>query len=126
VAIPYFKDIFKDLAAQSDSKSKGINKVSILAYSCLPGIIGERFFGVLDLNNSGYVDLKEFVHGFFKIYYSDTETKLKFAFDMYDFDRDSYIVPEDVRLILSHVPIENSVEGHVAKEGAFTQMGGGS
>ena len=44
----------------------------------------------------------------------------------YDFDRDSYIVPEDVRLILSHVPIENSVEGHVAKEGAFTQMGGGS
>lgn len=51
-------------------------------YTCLPGIIGDRFFGVLDLNNSGYVDLKEFVHGFFKIYYSDTETKLKFAFDM--------------------------------------------
>lgn len=30
VAIPYFKDIYKDLAAQSDAKSKGINKVSIL------------------------------------------------------------------------------------------------
>ena len=33
VAIPYFKDIYKDLAAQSDSKSKGINKVSILNVS---------------------------------------------------------------------------------------------
>ena len=33
VAIPYFKDIYKDLAAQSDSKSKGINKVSILTVS---------------------------------------------------------------------------------------------
>ena len=33
VAIPYFKDIFKDLAAQSDSKSKGINKVTILNVS---------------------------------------------------------------------------------------------
>lgn len=33
VAIPYFKDIFKDLAAQSDSKSKGINKISILQVS---------------------------------------------------------------------------------------------
>jgi hypothetical protein len=51
-------------------------------YSQLPGIIGERFFAVLDLNANDYVDLKEFVHGFFKIYYSDTETKLKFAFDM--------------------------------------------
>lgn len=53
-----------------------------LQYTQLPGIIGERFFAVLDLNQSGYVDLKEFVHGFFKIYYSDTDTKLKFAFDL--------------------------------------------
>merc|ERR1712110_1069415 len=59
VAIPYFKDIYKDLAAQSDAKSKGINKVSILNYTQLPGIIGERFFTVLDLNGSGYIDLKE-------------------------------------------------------------------
>jgi len=35
VAIPYFKDIYKDLAAQSDAKSKGINKVSILNVSPL-------------------------------------------------------------------------------------------
>lgn len=44
----------------------------------------------------------------------------------YDFDRDGYVIPEDVRLILSHVPIENNVVGHVAREGAFTQTGGGS
>ena len=35
VAIPYFKDIYKDLAAQSDAKSKGINKVSVLNVSSL-------------------------------------------------------------------------------------------
>ena len=33
VAIPYFKDIYKDLVAQSDSKSKGVNKVSLMNYS---------------------------------------------------------------------------------------------
>ena len=33
VAIPYFKDIYKDLSAQSDAKSKGINKVSVLNVS---------------------------------------------------------------------------------------------
>ena len=49
-----------------------------------------------------------------------------FIFDLrYDIDRDGYVIQEDVRLILSHVPIENSINGHVAREGAFTQMGGG-
>jgi hypothetical protein len=48
----------------------------------LPGIIGERFCSVLDLNGDGYIDLKEFVHGLFKIYYSNLETKIKLAFDM--------------------------------------------
>ena len=82
VAIPYFKYIFKDLAAQSDDKSKGINKVTLLTYCALPGIIGERFFAVMDLSKSEYIDLREFVHGFFKIYYSNLETKIKLSFDM--------------------------------------------
>jgi hypothetical protein len=33
VAIPYFKDIYKDLQSQSDDKTKGINKVSLLNVS---------------------------------------------------------------------------------------------
>lgn len=33
VAIPYFKDIYKDLVNQSDDKNKGINKVAILTVS---------------------------------------------------------------------------------------------
>jgi len=120
VAIPYFKDIYRDLVTQSDNKNKGINKITILQYSCLPGIIGERLFAVLDLKGQGYVDLKEFVHGFFKIYYSNLDTKLKLAFDLYDFDKDGFIIKEDVKLILSHIPMTNSVAGSVAEEGAFT------
>ena len=44
--------------------------------------MGERLFAVMDLKDKGYIDLKEFVHGFFKIYYSDLATKMKLAFDM--------------------------------------------
>ena len=33
VAIPYFKDIYKDLASQSDEKAKGINRLSLLNVS---------------------------------------------------------------------------------------------
>ena len=39
VAIPYFKDIYKDLAAQSDARGKGINKVSILNVSAYVKVI---------------------------------------------------------------------------------------
>ena len=39
------------------------------------------------------------------------------SFHRYDFDRDGYVVQEDVRLILSHIPIDNSIAGSVAKEG---------
>ena len=35
VAIPYFKDIYKDLVQQSDNKTKGINKLSILTVSTI-------------------------------------------------------------------------------------------
>jgi len=82
VAIPYFKDIYKDLVAQSDDKSKGINRITMLTYCNLPGIIGERFVSILDLSKTEYIDLREFVHGFFKVYYSNLETKIKLSFDM--------------------------------------------
>jgi Ca2+-binding EF-hand superfamily protein len=84
----------------------------------LPGIIGERFFTVLDLNGDSFIDLKEFVHGLFKVYYSNVETKIKLAFDIYDFDKDGFIRKEDVRLILSHVPIDKTMQ--FQGEGRFT------
>jgi len=81
---------------------------------------------VLDLAKNDYIDLREFVHGFFKVYYSNLETKIKLSFDVYDFDRDGYITKEDVRLILSHIPIENTIKTKSVDEGTFTKMGGGN
>lgn len=129
VAIPYFKDIYKDLVQWSDNKPKGINKVSILTYTRLPGIIGERFFAVLDLNGDTYIDLKEFVHGLFKVYYSSMEAKIKLAFDIYDFDKDGYVRKEDIRLILTHIPISDSTTEENNKgdhEGDFAKYGVGN
>jgi len=125
VAIPYFKDLYRDLCARSENKSKGVDRVSFLTYSKLPGLFGERLFSVMDFKDSGFVALKEFVHGMFKVYYSDTETKIKLIFDIYDFDRDYFISKEDVKLVLSHIPTNNVIEGAIPKEGLFTQEGGG-
>jgi hypothetical protein len=56
VCMPYFKDIFKDLQERSDNKSKGINKLSMLDYSQLPGLLAERFFYVLDTDKDLYLN----------------------------------------------------------------------
>jgi len=51
-------------------------------YANLPGILGERFFKILDENGDGYIDQKEFIHAMFKVYYSKLESKIKLVFDM--------------------------------------------
>ena len=51
--------------------------------------------------------------------------KLNHFFYRYDFDRDGYITKEDVRLILSHIPIVNTVTNTTVQEGTFTKEGGG-
>lgn len=105
VVIPYFKDIYKDLAQRSDRKDKGVNKVTLIEYSQLPGILGDRFFAIMDTNSDDYVDLKEFIVIMFKIYYSNLDTQIKMVFDIYDFNKDGKISPEDVRIILGFVPL---------------------
>lgn len=46
-------------------------------------------------------------------------------FNRYDFDKDGFIKKEDVRLVLSHIPIEKTILGGVQGEGKFTSEGGG-
>ena len=43
----------------------------------------------------------------------------------YDFDRDGYVRREDIRLVLSHIPIEKTIISNIIGEGKFTQEGGG-
>lgn len=122
--MPYFKDIYNDLAEKSDKKTAGINKIIMTDYASLPGILSERFFAILDANGDQYVDQKEFIHAMLKIYYSKLESKIKLVFDFYDFDKDGFISKEDIRLILSHIPMEVFGKGKVEGEGKFTQEGG--
>ena len=66
VFIPYFKDIYNDLASKSDKSSKGISKIvfsevknsnnNLIQYAGLPGILGERLFKVFDENNDDFID----------------------------------------------------------------------
>ena len=110
------------MSSRSDDKSKGINKISLLEYARLPGILGERFFKVLDLNGDGYLDYREFLTGLIRVYCSNFDGKIKLVFDIYDFDHDGYISKEDIATILSYMPVVN--DNKMLTEGSFTREGG--
>jgi len=127
VCLPYFTEIYKDLAERSTDKQKGISKVTFFDYIELPGIIAERLFALFDENKDAYIDLNEFVSGMFKIYVSDMNTKLRLVFDIYDFDKDGCITKDEIKTVLCYVPINKILEGkQIRKEGKFTQEGGGN
>jgi Ca2+-binding EF-hand superfamily protein len=84
---------------------KGINKITFAKYIELPGIINDRLFAVFDKNKNDYLDSSEFIQGMSTLYTAGFEILMKFIFDFYDFDKDGKISKEDVRIVLSYIPL---------------------
>ena len=101
----YLAQIWRDLAKRSNEKKKGINKITFAKYYELPGLINERLFKVFDRDNNGYLDGKEFINGMIILFTESFNTLTKFIFTFYDFDQDGLITREDVRVVLSYVPL---------------------
>ena len=107
----YLKEIWSDLSKRSiEENAKGINKITFNKYYDLPGIISERLFAVFDKDKDGVLNLTEFVTGM-KMLFSQAETfdsLSKFIFNFYDFRSCDKIKKEDVRVVLSYVPLQKN------------------
>jgi len=55
------------------------------------------------------VNQESFVTNFIMVYVGDLDSKMKMCFEMYDFDQDGYITPEDVRIMMSYMPFKRNV-----------------
>jgi hypothetical protein len=126
--VPYLKDLYKDLQARS-SIGTNIDKVTFTEYTSLPGIINDRLHFMFSnfkskyLNDHGgspkeklvsknkedFITQESFVRNFVKIFLGDLESKIQFTFEMYDFDNDGFITPEDIRIMMSYMPINKDV-----------------
>jgi len=56
------------------------------------------------------VTAQSFVQNFTDIFIGDLNKKMRFTFNMYDFDNDGYITPEDIRIMLSYMPFNRNVQ----------------
>lgn len=93
------------MSDRSDSKKLGINKITFSKYYELPGIIFERLFAVFDQDKNEHLDLNEFVEGMKMLFCESFDKLARFIFYFYDFDKDGFITKEDVRTVLSYVPL---------------------
>ena len=110
----YLKEIWSELSKKSKEESiKGINKITFNKYYDLPGIISDRIFSLFDKGKDGILSLSEFTDGM-KMLFSQTQTfdsLSKFIFNFYVFRSCNKIKKEDVRVVLSYVPLQkNDIE----------------
>ena len=109
----YLKQLWKDLSGRSSSHKEGIDKITFGKYYELPGLISDRLFSVFDSNNKGYLSIDDFVSNMLILFSGDFEKLVKFIFNFYDFDKDQKISKEDVRVVLSYVPLYKKTKNNL-------------
>ena len=101
----YLKQVWKDLSSRSKGEKEGIDKITFQKYYELPGLISERLFSVFDSSGNGYLSLNDFIFNMLTLFSSNFEKLIEFILKFYDFDKDGKITKEDIRVVLSYVPI---------------------
>lgn len=65
---------------------------------------------MFDTDNNNYLDLFEFIEGMKALFYENYDKLMQFIFKFYDFDKNMYISKEDVRTVLSYVPLNTNAK----------------
>ena len=114
----YLKELWVDLYSrvkenkndkkEMEVKLTGVTKLIFDKYYSLPGIIGDRFFRVLDSKNTTVLSLSDFVKGMVTLFCGGYEETVKFIFIFYDMDNDGIVNKEDIRVVLSYITLDDS------------------
>ena len=104
----YLHEVFLDLSSLPDSKNvKYISRLSFYDYIKLPIFISDKLFNSFKNHSKGGLLETEFVNGFYYLYMGTFEETTKIIFNLLDFDKDSKIQKEDVKLILIYLLLNN-------------------
>ena len=114
----YLKEVWIDLFSrvkenkndkkEMEVKLTGVTKLIFDKYFTLPGIIGNRFFRVLDVRHTTVLSMNDFIKGMTTLFCGGYEETVKFIFNFYDMDNDGLIDKEDIRVVLSYITLDDS------------------
>ena len=104
----YLHEVFLDLSSLPDTKNnKYISNLTFYDYLRLPIFISEKLFNSFKNHCKGGLLESEFVNGFYQLYMGTFEETTKRIFNLLDFDKDSVIQKEDVKLILIYLLLDD-------------------
>jgi hypothetical protein len=107
----YLTEVFKDLANTVDNQNKKfMTKMAFYDYIKLPIYITEKVFNSFSKLTSQGLCEEEFVENFFKLYKGSFEETITVIFNISDFDKDGIIKKEEVKILLSQLPINEDYE----------------
>ena len=108
----YLQEVFIDLSTKiENSKTKILTRLTFYDYIKLPIFISEKLFNSFAAS-SQQEGLREeqFVNGFFNLYMGTFTDTTKVIFNLLDFDKDGIIKKEDVKIVLSYLPLNDVSE----------------
>ena len=104
----YLREVFNDLGnSVNKQKKKFITRMVFYDYIKLPILIAEKLFMSFMKSSSQGLCEEEFVENFFKLYMGTFEETTSIIFNLLDFDKDGIIKKEDVKIILSYLPLND-------------------
>ena len=107
----YLQEIFNDLSNKGTSKNiKYMSRPTFYDYIKLPIFISEKLYSSFSFREKEGLILEEFVDGFFNLYTGSFEDTAKIIFNLLDFNKDGLINNDDVKLILSYLPLNNDMD----------------
>lgn len=102
----YLKEVFSDLGNSVDKYNrKFMTRMVFYDYIKLPFFIAEKLFKSFSKTSTQGLCEEEFVENFYKLYMGSFEETTNIIFNLLDFDKDGSINKEDVKIILSYLPI---------------------
>ena len=72
--------------------------------------IVDRIFDIFDKDNNNFIDLNEFLSGIKLLIDGSKIEKIKFAFDVHDFDGSGDIDREELNVLIKNILIENNLD----------------
>ena len=104
----YLHEVFQDISTNSEHKKiKYISRLIFHDYIKLPLFISDKLFDSFKNHiKEGLVET-EFVSGFYQLYMGNFEETTKIIYNLLDFDKDSYVKKEDVKLFLEHLLLDD-------------------
>ena len=85
-------------------------------------------FNLFDKDNDDKLNSMEFKNGINRLFAEHFEDNLKLVYDLFDFDSDGKVSKEDIRILLSHVPLAHLLDlnedGMAKKDHGLKQKSG--